>query len=118
MHEFNICQTIVDTVLTQIDATPAQSGRLVKTTVVIGRLRQIVPDYLVFAYDTLIKDTAVEGSRLEIKVAPIIFSCEQCGENTEMNTACFKCQKCGSNQGQVSGGRELYLESLEIEDNE
>jgi hydrogenase nickel incorporation protein HypA/HybF len=118
MHEFNVCQTIVDSVLTQLSENASPSARLVTTTVVVGRLRQIVPEYLRSAYGLLTKGTAAEGSTLEIKPTPIVFTCDDCGKTAETHEALFRCNACGSEHGQVSGGRELYLESLEVEEDE
>ncbi len=118
MHEFNICQTIVDSALAHIKGTDSSKVRLVKITVVMGRLRQIVPDYLHSAYELLTKGTIAEGSSLEIKLTPIVFTCDSCGQNTESDKARFRCGSCGSQRGQVSGGRELYLESLEVEEDD
>jgi hydrogenase nickel incorporation protein HypA/HybF len=118
MHEFNVCQTIVDSALAHMKGSGRPNVRLVKTTIVLGGLRQLVPEYLRSAYEQLTKGTRAEGSTLEIKLAPIEFTCAGCGKTTESNEARFRCASCGSQLGQVSGGREMYLESLEVEEDE
>jgi hydrogenase nickel incorporation protein HypA/HybF len=116
MHEFNSCQAIVDTVLEQIRRHPNPSARAVKATVVLGHLRQIVAGHMQSAYETLTKDTRAQGSVLEIKHIPAAFICDKCGKRSETHEARFKCPSCGSRRGQVDGGRELYLESIEMEE--
>jgi hydrogenase nickel incorporation protein HypA/HybF len=118
MHEYNVCQTIVDTAVGEIERAGEPRPILLKTKVVLGRLRQLVPEYLVFAYETLTKGTPAEGSALEISFRPIVFHCEKCGENTESDKPVFTCRQCGSALGEVIGGRELYVESLEVETRE
>jgi hydrogenase nickel incorporation protein HypA/HybF len=89
--------------------------RLVKTRVVVGALRQVVPEHLRFAYETLSRGTVAEGSTLEIQMVPIVGRCEDCGREGLMPRAQFQCDACGSNRAAVVGGRELYVESLEVE---
>ncbi len=118
MHEFSICQTIVDTAIEEIEKHGLKPRSLIKTHVVVGKLRQLVPEYLQFAYETLTKNTIIEGSVLEISTKPIIGKCKKCGWEGEMSVACFRCQKCESNNAEIIGGRELYLKSLEAEEDE
>lgn len=118
MHEFNICQTIVDTVVEKMESYNPPRPRLVMARIVIGKLRQLVPEYLKFAYETLTKDTVAQGSVLDIEFKPIIGRCQKCGWSGEMTTFAFKCGECGDVCAEITGGRELYLESLEIEENE
>lgn len=114
MHEFSICQTLVDTVVDEINKIDSKPVRLLKTRVVVGELRQIVPEYLKQAYEILTKDTVADGSTIEIKAIPISGRCEDCGWQGEMPKIEFYCRSCGSNKAEIVGGRELYLESLEI----
>jgi len=117
MHEFNICQNIVDSVIAELekhDPVP----RLLKTRVVIGKLRQLVPEYLQFAYENLTKETLAEGSTLVIIQKPVIGKCVACGWQGEMGSSGFGCGKCGSATAEIIAGRELYLESLEIEEDD
>ena len=106
MHEFSICQEIVDTVLTEMGKV-SPSCHLIKTSIVSGKLRQIVPDYLKFAYETLTKDTAAEGSDLEIKIVPIVIKCRQCGWSGEVaEELFFQCAECESNKVEIISGKE------------
>jgi hydrogenase nickel incorporation protein HypA/HybF len=118
MHEFSICQEIVTSVLAEMEKVGAPC-RLIKTTVLAGKLRQIVPEYLTFAYETLTKDTVAEGSTLEVEVVPIIIHCQQCGWSGEVEGEYFfYCVACKSNKVEVKSGKELYLKSLEVEKDE
>jgi len=117
MHEFSICQNIVESVIAELekhDPVP----RLLITRIVIGKLRQLVPEYLQFAYENLAKETIAEGSKLEISQKPVIRKCNACGWQGEMDPTGFGCQECGSANVEVISGRELYLESLEIEEDD
>lgn len=85
MHEFSICQSIVETAISESGRLVPPAKKVLLTRVVVGRYRAVVEESLKFAYETLTKGTLAEGSLLEIKPAE---------------------------------GRELYLESLEVEQDE
>ena len=118
MHEFSICQEIVTSVLSEMEKVGAPC-RLVKTTILAGKLRQIVPEYLTFAYETLTKDTIAEGSALEVEVVPVVIECRECGWSGEVEGDYFyQCVECKSNKVEIKSGKELYLKSLEVEKDE
>lgn len=118
MHEFSICQEIVTSVLSEMEKVGSPC-RLIKTTVLAGKLRQIVPEFLIFAYETLTKDTMAEGSTLEIEAVPIVIKCRECGWSGEVEGEYFfQCAECKSNRVEIASGKELYLKSLEVERDE
>jgi len=116
MHEFSIAQTLVKAVIEAYDGLARPGVRLCGVRVVVGNLRQVVPDNLVAAYDALVKDTAAEGSRLDLVPAPASGRCRACGTLAQIRVPFFTCRSCGSVELDVVGGNELYLESLEIEE--
>jgi len=116
MHEFSICQSLVDAVVDEMRKIDPKPARLLKTRVVIGKLRQVVPEFLEQAYKILTKDTIAADSALEIECLPVSGRCEDCGWCGEMPVGKFGCQACGSVRAEIVGGRELYLDNLEIEE--
>ena len=110
MHEFNVCQSIIDAVKEHVNG----GGRKIKKTVaVIGALRPIVTEYLISAYDCLAGGTVAEGSELLIKRPQARVQCSCCGTISEVGTS-FRCHVCGEKKGKVTGGRELYIEYIEL----
>ncbi len=95
--------------------SPAQ---LVSVRVVAGRLHQIVPEYLVSAYELLVQDTPAAGSTLDLELAPVTATCRACGWQGEIAPPIFLCSACTSTDLEVTGGTELRLESLEVETEE
>lgn len=118
MHEFAICQNIVDAVINALSEVKASSFRLKKVRIVVGKYHQIVAENLEFAFDVLVKETAARGAKLEIKTLPIVVRCEACGWEGEIQLPMFLCGGCGSGRVEITGGRELYLEDLEVETDE
>ena len=117
MHEFSLCETLVETALSNVAATHPDA-RISRVRVVAGDLRQIVPENLQFAYETLTRGTAAEGSQLEIRTVPITCRCSACDWEGTIDDAVFMCPECNAKTLQTLTGKELYLESLEIETNE
>ena len=118
MHEFSICQGLVKAILSELEKLDPPNPKLLKAAVVIGRLRQIMPETLQFAYETLTKETAIAGSKIEVTSAPILAKCPKCGWEGGIKENNFRCGKCGSGEIGLSGGMELYLNNLTVEKNE
>ena len=113
MHEFSIAQTIVQAVLAELKKV--QPARLVRARIVAGNLHQLVSANLNFAYQVLTKETPAAGSRLSIRRVPITAECRQCHWHGKIHGALFACGKCRSGNIEITGGRELYLDSIEVE---
>lgn len=114
MHELSLCQGLVDYALEELRKLPPAS-RLTRVRVVVGELRRIVPESLTFAYDVLTKDTPAAGSVLEIIHKPITVRCRQCAWEGAITGALFRCAACDSTDVELTAGKELYLDSLEVE---
>jgi hydrogenase nickel incorporation protein HypA/HybF len=116
VHEFNFCQTIVDAVLDRIGRTAPTPTRVLKVSVAVGALRGLVAENLHSSYALLTKGTPAEGSALSVACIPAHGTCERCGWTGDFSNAAFRCGQCGSTVGRVEGGRQLCLESMEVEE--
>jgi len=115
MHEFGIGEELVAAVVTELTRF-SPLPRLQKVRVVVGGLRQVIPDNLLFAYEVLSRDTPAAGSALEIEILPLRGECTDCGWQGEITLPVFQCGSCGAYAMRTLGGMELYLDSLEIEE--
>ncbi len=115
MHEAAIAQGVIDEVWRLRDEG-AWSGRLVSVDLRIGKLTAVVPDYLAFCFEALTKDTDLEGVRLTWQDVPVKGVCHLCGQTSEFSKVGFLCLACGSPSVEISQGRELLIDSLEVED--
>ena len=113
VHEFGIAQTIVQAVLAELKKV--QPARLVRARIVTGRLHQLVPANLTFAYEVLTKETPAAGSVLNIRNVPITAECRQCHWRGAIRGALFACGRCKGGDIEITGGKELYLDSIEVE---
>lgn len=114
MHEFAIGEALVTAVLTELDALDPPPSRLLSARVVVGAMRQVVPEYLAFAYEVLTRDTPAAGSALLVEHVPITARCDACGWEGALELGIFLCQACGSPTLTQLTGMELYLAKLEV----
>jgi hydrogenase nickel incorporation protein HypA/HybF len=111
MHEFSIAAAVVDTAVRH-----ARGRRVTVVSVRFGRLRQVVPDSLEFAFGIVARETVCEGARLAWDVVPARLRCDGCGEEWEIELPAFRCPGCGGSAVAVLSGEELEVESIEVEE--
>jgi hydrogenase nickel incorporation protein HypA/HybF len=115
VHELSIVSSIVNTVSEAV--TSARARRVNSVTLRVGELSGVVEDALLFSYDIATKETLLEGSKLIVRRLPVVIRCENCGEDRELpNTRRFRCPVCDTPSGDIRQGRELEIESVEIEE--
>jgi hydrogenase nickel incorporation protein HypA/HybF len=114
VHELSIVQGVIEAV-----AESAQKAGARKVTVVtlrIGALADVVEDALQFSYGIATEGTLLAGSSLVVHRLPVLIYCETCGESRELpGLVCFRCPVCQTPSLDLRQGRELEIESLEIE---
>jgi len=115
MHELSICQSLVNTILEEMNKHGGEGVKLVRARVKMGKLHQIVPEMLEQAYHVLIKDTVADGSVLDVEHVPVVLKCGKCGWQGEMQEMFFRCGSCGSTEVDVVSGKEMSLETIEVE---
>lgn len=115
MHEFSICQALVAAVLQELKKIKKKKARLKKARIIAGQYHRLMPASLKFAYKILTGNTAAQGSTLQIKTAPLRLRCKQCGWQGATRAILFLCKRCGRTDVEITGGKELYLESIEVE---
>lgn len=115
MHELPVTQAVLDTALNA--AQQAGATRIVAIDLVIGELSGIVDDSVQFYFDILSQGTGAAGAVLRFRRQPAQARCLDCDHsyNAAPPLASF-CPECGSLRLQVTGGRQFFLESIEIDD--
>jgi hydrogenase nickel incorporation protein HypA/HybF len=113
MHELSIASAIVETA-----ARHANGKRVALVEVKVGRLRQVVPRALEFAFELVAVGTPVEAAELRIEEVPVQVACRECGASDRADEFPLACARCGSLDVDVAAGEELYVEALELEEAE
>jgi hydrogenase nickel incorporation protein HypA/HybF len=110
VHELSIAQAIVD-----VAARHAGDSRVTRVHVQVGRLRQVVPTALEFAFELCAHGTPVAGAQLELEVMPVVVRCKACGAHSRPAAFPLACDGCGGLSVEVTRGEELRVQSLELE---
>jgi len=115
MHELSIVSSVVETVTESLAAYPA--ARVLEVRLRVGALASVVTESLEFCYGIASEGTPLEGSRLVVNVLPVVMHCEGCGEDVELEgVQSFRCPRCGEPCSEMRQGRELEIESIEIDE--
>jgi hydrogenase nickel incorporation protein HypA/HybF len=117
MHELSIVSSVVESVMESLEKYPG--ARVVEVRLRVGALAAVVEDSLQFCFGLATDGTPLEGSRLVIKTVPVTVHCETCSADGEIESLqSFRCPRCGEPASDVRQGRELEIESIEIEEAE
>lgn len=113
MHEFSIATSLLE-IISQ-EARAHQGARVTAVTLRIGTLSGVVPEALEFAFQVLSEGTVAEGARLVIERVALRIACNACGTASMPADPFIICPLCGSVDVEIKAGRELDIESMEIE---
>ena len=115
MHEMGIAMEIIDIAEASIPAGMADV-QVESVNLRIGKLSAIVPESLTFCFGVAIKETRLEGARLNIEQVPVVAVCKACGAKMTIDEPAFACQTCSSGDIELISGKELDIVSIEIMD--
>ena len=119
MHELSLVTSIVETVTETLAALPDSSrgSRVLEVRLRVGALASVIPESLEFCWGIASEGTPLEGSRLVVNVLPVVVHCALCGQDAELEgVQSFRCPRCGNPCSDMRQGRELEIDSIEIED--
>ena len=115
MHEFSIVWEMIKLAEQELQKAGC-GGKVNSITIAVGKLSGANPDSVRFAYDVIAPQTRVRGAKLIIKEPNALCRCKTCGNTNELTAHDYFCPACGSGDIIIEGGRDLRLESIELED--
>jgi len=116
MHELSIVSSVVESVTESLAAYPG--ARVLEVRLRVGALASVVVESLEFCWGIATEGTPLAGSLLVVKVVPVVARCERCAQDVELaSLQSFRCPRCGEPVTDLRQGRELEIESIEIEEN-
>lgn len=114
MHELPITESILNIAL---DA--AGNRRVLAINLVVGDLSAVVNESVQFYFDIVSKGTPAEDAALHFRHIPSTIVCSNCGGNFAVSIPLLPyCPDCGSTSLRVTGGREMRVDSIEVDDTE
>ncbi|HSJ07033.1 MAG TPA: hydrogenase maturation nickel metallochaperone HypA [Longimicrobiales bacterium] len=115
MHELPATKGMLDAALEAAQA--AGATRVTAIDVVIGDLSSIVGDSVQFYFDLLSRDTAASGAQLRVRRVAARAECAACGGDYAVTLPLDPaCNRCGAVAVTVTGGREFYVDSIEVDE--
>lgn len=115
MHELSIAASIVDAVTESVSRYPGAKVKEVRLRV--GALASVIEDSLQFCWGVSIEGTSLEGANLVVNILPVVVHCAACGKQGELESLqSFRCPHCGEPASEMRQGRELEIDSIEIDE--
>lgn len=116
MHEMGITQGILASVIEA--AEKEHATRINEVRISVGDLTEIQEFALQFAFETLRQDTIASGAELVVNHVAPKSHCGACGEDFEHDKWDLTCPACGNFICEVVEGRELRIDSIDIDTDE
>ncbi len=113
MHEMSIAESILEIV--EETARAGGFGRVKEVRLEIGALSGVEVEALGFCLDLVLKDSIAEGATLQIDRVPGTGWCLLCGVSVPLNAWYDACPHCGSFQVQPTGGTQMRVKDLLVE---
>ena len=113
MHELAITQSMLDIVLERAKESGAKKVGAIN--LVIGELSGFVEESVRFYFDFLAKNTIAEGAALNFKPVSPRARCRNCDKPFELGELDWSCPQCGGSDIEITAGKELSIESIDIE---
>jgi len=113
MHELAITQSMFNLIMEQ--AKEAGAKKVGKINLVIGEMTGVISDCVQFYFDFISKGTLAEGAALSFVMVPPKAQCRSCDKLFELKEFDWTCPHCGGSSLQIVAGKELFVESIEVE---
>jgi hydrogenase nickel incorporation protein HypA/HybF len=115
VHELSIVEALIDQVRRELDRAGAR-GRVLRLELSVGRLSGVNPDSLRFSFGLIAPGTPVEEAEVVIQEPKAVCNCRACLARTEIDDLVVECPRCAGRDITIEGGRELILQTIELED--
>ncbi|MFH1533261.1 MAG: hydrogenase maturation nickel metallochaperone HypA [Pseudomonadota bacterium] len=113
MHEAAITESMVRLVLDQAREHDAQVVR--KVTVVLGAMSGVVAESMRFYFAEFTRGTIAGDAVLEVRAVPTKANCLSCGHGFELEDSLWLCPECGDRRLDIVEGKELMVDSIEVD---
>lgn len=114
MHEMAVAENIIRVIEEKLKEL-GQNGQVKKINLKIGKLTCVEPEALRLSFVVISRETRLEKASLFIDSVPITGECKNCRKDFCLEELDFACPFCGSFRIEIKTGRELLIESFEID---
>jgi hydrogenase nickel incorporation protein HypA/HybF len=113
MHEQSIVESILALALD--NARKADANKILKIHLVVGELSGVLDQSVGFYFGFLSRNTIASQASICFKHVPAQLLCRTCNMVFLPQRLDFHCPICKEQQVEIVAGRELYVDSLEVE---
>jgi len=114
MHEMSLALNIVELV---VEAANREGGsRVNEVEIEIGSMAGVMVDSLDFCLEAAARATIVEGAGFRFIQVSAVGECSSCQSRFETDSFFTPCPNCGATGIPVSGGQDIRINSLVIEE--
>lgn len=112
MHEIGLVDDILCTVNAKLKASNSQKVDCIN--IAIGELEHVTPEHFEFHFRERVRNTHLEGVKLNFKKVEARFRCKGCGCEFSVEEGMTGCPRCKSRVNDIISGSGIYVESVEI----
>lgn len=113
MHELGIMTGVVESV--EQAARDAGAVSVLKVSLSVGVMTEALEDALRFAFEAVQEGTLLECAELEITMVQPRSLCLDCTCEFEHDRFSLACPECGGFDTMLLAGRELQIDSIEVD---
>jgi hydrogenase nickel incorporation protein HypA/HybF len=113
MHEQSIVESLLTLALEKAEKGGAR--KIVCINLVVGDYTGVVEDAVNFYFGFLSNNTIAAGAKINYTHVPGQLRCRDCDILFPLQKHDYHCPKCEGKRVEIVGGRELYIENMEVE---
>ena len=113
MHEQSIVSSLLTLALEK--AKKANARKIFSINLAVGDYTGVLEDAVSFYFGFLSKDTIAAGAKINYTHVPGQLRCRDCDILFPLQKQEYHCPKCDGRRVEIVGGRELYIENMEVE---
>jgi hydrogenase nickel incorporation protein HypA/HybF len=114
MHEVAIAESLLNVAID--NCTKSGHARITGIQVLIGKASGVMPEALLFAFDSMKPDTIAQDAVLEIIEVPLGGHCSSCRRDFEVEERyVLACPHCGGGPYSLGKGGELSISEMEVD---
>ena len=113
MHEQGIVESLLALALE--NAEKAHATKIVRIHLVVGELSGVLEEAVDFYFSFLSRGTIAAEARIFYMHIPAQLRCRNCDTIFLPEKLNLNCPKCHEQQVEIVAGRELYIDSMEVE---
>lgn len=113
MHETALMGNMISSIEQAIEGRNVT--RVNSVYISVGKLSNVLPDALLFAFEALTQEGILKGAELVIENLPAIVGCKVCGHEYQSEKFPIVCPACGSTDFMIKSGEEVYIKSIDCE---